>query len=94
MPDGAGIFFCRDDQGGCSRPGSTGSNETKVYRTDPTPTYIYLMKEIRADVDAGVACTVATSGLLTASVTATWRVPSVQSTTLLPDAASVSSMEA
>ena len=50
--------------------------------------------QVRADVDAGVARTVATSGPLTASVTAPWRVPSVYSSALLPDSASVSGMEA
>ena len=50
--------------------------------------------QVRADVDAGVARTVATIGLLTASVTASWHVPSVYSSALLPDSASVSGMGA
>ena len=49
---------------------------------------------VRADVGAGVARTVATSGLLTASVTTPWRVPSIYSSALLPGTASVSGMEA
>ena len=50
--------------------------------------------QVRADVDAGVACTVATIGLLTASVIVSWHIPSVHSSALLPDSASVSGMEA
>ena len=50
--------------------------------------------QVRADVGAGVARTVATSGPLTASVTAPWRGPSIYSSALLPDSASVSGMEA
>ena len=38
--------------------------------------------------------TVATIGLLTASVIVSWHVPSVYSSALLPDSASVSGMEA
>ena len=49
---------------------------------------------VRADISAGVARTVATPGLLTASVTAPWHVPSISSSALLPGTASVSGMEA
>ena len=44
--------------------------------------------KFRADVGAGVASTVATTGPLTASVTAAWRVPSIYYDALLPDSAS------
>ena len=50
--------------------------------------------QARADVRAGVARTVATSGLLTAFVIAPWHVPSISSRALLPGTASVSGMEA
>ena len=49
--------------------------------------------QVRADISAGVARTVATPGPLTASVTAPWHVPSVSSNALLPGTASVSGME-
>ena len=49
--------------------------------------------QVRADIIANVARTVATPGPLTASVTAPWRVPSISSNALLPGTASVSGME-
>ena len=71
--------------------------KTKIVRVNGAPDAPYIMEpraQVRADAGAGVAHTVATSGPLTASVTAAWRVPSTYSCVLLPGTALVSGMEA
>ena len=92
--DSLALFLALEEMSKCLRVKQMNRPSVPVRGAPGAPYKGKPRTQVRADISAGVARTVATSGPLTASVTAAWRVPSIHSCALLPGTASVSSMEA